>query len=43
MDNFSIDIVPGTEYKIYQDRDSFSYGTDAIFLSDFAKADIWPS
>ena len=37
MDNFSIDIVPGTDYKIYQDRDSFSYGTDAIFLSDFAK------
>ncbi len=38
MDNFSIDIVPGTNYKIYQDRASFSYGTDAIFLSDFAKA-----
>lgn len=37
MDNMSIDIVPGTNYKIYQDRSSFSYGTDAIFLSDFAK------
>ena len=38
MDKFSIDIVPGTNYKIYQDRGSFSYGTDAIFLSSFAKA-----
>ena len=37
MENISIDIVPGTDYKIYQDRGSFSYGTDAIFLSDFAK------
>lgn len=37
MNNLSIDIVPGTNYKIYQKRDSFSYGTDAIFLSDFAK------
>ena len=37
MDSLSIDIVPGTNYKIYQDRGSFSYGTDAIFLSDFAK------
>lgn len=32
-----IDIVPGTKYKIIQDRERFSYGTDAIFLSDFAK------
>ena len=32
-----IDLVPGTCYKIIQDRESFSYGTDAIFLSDFAK------
>lgn len=31
------DIVPGTNYKIIQNKDSFSYGTDAIFLSDFAK------
>ena len=38
MDNLSIDIVPGTNYKIYQDRGNFSYGTDAIFLSNFAKA-----
>ena len=37
MDNLSIDVVPGTNYKIYQNRDSFSYGTDAIFLSNFAK------
>lgn len=33
-----IDIVPGTTYKIIQDKEKFSYGTDAIFLSDFAKA-----
>lgn len=32
-----IDIVPGTNYKIIQNKDKFSYGTDAIFLSDFAK------
>ena len=32
-----IDLVPGTSYKIIQDKDSFSYGTDAIFLSDFAR------
>ena len=32
-----IDIVPGTEYKIIQDSKRFSYGTDAIFLSSFAK------
>lgn len=38
MDNLSIDIVPGTDYKIYQNRGNFSYGTDAIFLSHFAKA-----
>lgn len=31
-----IDIVPGTDYKIVQARDSFSYGTDAIFLSSFS-------
>ncbi|WP_353095576.1 tRNA1(Val) (adenine(37)-N6)-methyltransferase [Tissierella praeacuta] len=33
-----IDIVPGTELKIIQNKEKFSYGTDAIFLSDFAKA-----
>lgn len=32
-----IDIVPGTNYNIIQNKDSFSYGTDAIFLSSFAK------
>ena len=32
-----IDIVPGTKFKIIQNKDSFSYGTDAIFLSNFAK------
>ena len=35
--NLKIDIVPGTELKIYQDRERFSYGTDAIFISSFAK------
>lgn len=34
---FSVDIVPGTDYKILQDRDKFSYGIDAILLSNFAK------
>ena len=32
-----IDIVPGSDFKIIQDKTCFSYGTDAIFLSDFAK------
>lgn len=36
-DNIRVDIVPGTNYKIIQNKASFSYGTDAIFLSDFAK------
>ncbi|WP_262428751.1 tRNA1(Val) (adenine(37)-N6)-methyltransferase [Paratissierella segnis] len=36
-ENIHIDIVPGTNYKIKQLKDKFSYGTDAIFLSDFAK------
>lgn len=31
-----IDLVPGTGFKIIQDKNSFSYGTDAIFISDFA-------
>lgn len=33
-----IDIVPGTDYRVIQNRKRFSYGTDAIFLSDFARA-----
>lgn len=37
-ENERIDIVPGSELKIIQNRDKFSYGTDAIFLSHFAKA-----
>lgn len=37
LDAERIDIVPGTSYKIIQNREKFSYGTDAIFLSDFAK------
>lgn len=37
-ENIHIDIVSGTNYKIKQVKDRFSYGTDAIFLSDFAKA-----
>ncbi|OLS02305.1 tRNA1(Val) (adenine(37)-N6)-methyltransferase [Tissierella creatinophila] len=32
-----IDLVPGTDFKIIQDKSSFSYGTDAIFLSNFSK------
>ncbi|MBU5437055.1 tRNA1(Val) (adenine(37)-N6)-methyltransferase [Tissierella sp. MSJ-40] len=32
-----IDIVPGSNLKIIQNKDRFSYGTDAIFLSNFAK------
>lgn len=37
-ENEKIDSVPGTEYKIIQNREKFSYGVDAILLSDFAKA-----
>lgn len=36
-ENERIDIVPGSEWKIIQNREKFSYGTDAIFLSHFAK------
>lgn len=36
-DKIRIDIVPGTKYKIKQNKNSFSYGTDAIFVSKFAK------
>lgn len=32
------DIVPGTNYKILQNKSKFSYGIDAILLSNFAKA-----
>lgn len=35
--NEKIDKVPGTDYEIIQNRERFSYGTDAIFLSEFAK------
>lgn len=37
-ENERIDIVPGSSLKIIQNKDRFSYGTDAIFLSHFAKA-----
>ncbi|MDR7857609.1 tRNA1(Val) (adenine(37)-N6)-methyltransferase [Tissierella sp.] len=37
MMNERIDIVPGSDLKIIQNRERFSYGTDAIFLSQFAK------
>ena len=33
-----IDIIPGSNLKIIQNKEKFSYGTDAIFLSHFAKA-----
>ena len=33
-----IDIVPGSKYKIIQNKEMFSYGIDAILLSDFVKA-----
>lgn len=36
--NERIDIVPGSDLKIIQNKEKFSYGTDAIFLSHFAKA-----
>ena len=35
--NERIDLVPGTSFKIIQNKEKFSYGTDAIFLSDFVK------
>lgn len=31
-----IDFIPGTKFKIYQDRSLFSFGVDAILLSSFA-------
>lgn len=36
-ENIRIDLVPGTNFKIKQNKEIFSYGTDAIFLSNFAK------
>ncbi|NLW23476.1 MAG: tRNA1(Val) (adenine(37)-N6)-methyltransferase [Tissierellia bacterium] len=35
-ENERIDIVPGTNLKIIQDKSRFCYGIDAILLSDFA-------
>lgn len=32
------DIIPGTDYKIFQDKNSFSFGIDAVLLSSFARA-----
>ena len=37
-DKERIDIIPGSNLKIIQNKDRFSYGTDAIFLSNFTKA-----
>lgn len=36
--NERIDIIPGTNYKIIQNEEKFSYVMDAILLSSFAKA-----
>ena len=39
--NFSfsfMDQVSGTNFYIYQDKDDFSFGIDAVLLSDFTKA-----
>lgn len=36
-ENERIDKVPGTDYEIIQNSNKFSYGTDAIFLSEFAR------
>lgn len=36
--NLRIDWVPGTRYKIIQNREAFSYGMDAILISNFSKA-----
>lgn len=33
-----MDKIAGTNYYIYQDRADFSYGIDAVLLSNFAKA-----
>ncbi|SHH76681.1 tRNA1(Val) (adenine(37)-N6)-methyltransferase [Sporanaerobacter acetigenes] len=39
-DGEKIDIIPGSNYKIIQNRGKFSYGTDAILLSNFSKIKI---
>lgn len=36
-ENEKIDMVPGTDYKIIQSKEKFSYGIDAILLSHFAQ------
>ena len=33
-----MDQVSGTNFYIYQDKDDFSFGIDAVLLSDFTKA-----
>ncbi len=35
--NERIDIIPGTELKLIQDKSKFCYGIDAILLSSYAK------
>lgn len=37
MENLRVDIVPGTDFKIIQDKKKFSYGIDAILLSSFTR------
>ena len=37
-DEERIDLVPGTRYKIIQNTKRFSYGIDAVVLSEFTKA-----
>lgn len=32
-----LNFIPGTKYKIYSDNDKFSFGIDAVLLSDYAK------
>ncbi len=32
-----LNFIPGTKYKIYSENDKFSFGIDAILLSDYAK------
>ncbi|MDO5724813.1 MAG: methyltransferase [Tissierellia bacterium] len=37
MNDIRLDIVPGTKFKIYQQKGQFSYTTDSLALSGFAK------
>lgn len=37
-DGERIDYIPGTEFKIIQNTKRFSYGIDAVLLSEFARA-----